>query len=77
MITKSSDRKSTKEKENPSQYCTKITTKASKIFDEDIYIGYRFIVNENFMIYLLRFCLNDRLGDFLFNLNIATFCLNI
>ena len=53
MITKSSDRKSTKEKENPSQYCTKITTKASrvKIFDENIYISCRFIVNENFMTY--------------------------
>ena len=51
MITKSSDRKSTKEKENRSQYCTKIATKASrvKIFDENIYISCRFIVNENFM----------------------------
>ena len=76
-MTRAQIKRITKQETKPSKCFMKMSTKTFKIFYENIYIGCRFLLNENVIIYFPRFCLNDRLDDFWFNLNIATFCLNI
>ena len=74
---KSSDQKNYKTRDETFKMFYENVYKNFKIFYENIYIGCRFLLNKNVIIYFPRFCLNDRLDDFWFNLNIATFCLNI